>query len=128
MNPIKVLGVGEIRVIYGRTPGAGVPPVGLNAFRAPGDPNIYVNNESVVYRSAARKPSAFAMIRLAATLLHEQVHNTEGEFGAYRVQSDFVRSRIRSVPRGERDQIDRYWGILEARAVLLARAERQFRR
>ena len=46
-----------------------------------GDPHIYVNQRSLVYESAARTPSAITLLILAATLVHEQVHNTDLELG-----------------------------------------------
>lgn len=74
MNPVRVVGVREIREIYARVR-AGAPPAGLIAFRSTGDPSdssIYVNRDSHVYRSAAREPSALGLLKLAATLVHEQ--------------------------------------------------------
>jgi hypothetical protein len=94
--------------------------IDVPAFAArPGDPsdaNIYVNEASAVYASAVRKPSALALLKLAATLVHEQVHNTDGEFAAYRLQSDFVRSRLTSIPGQQRDEAHAYVQGLDARA------------
>ena len=128
VNDIHLVSTLEIREMYARTPGAGVPPLGLNAFRLPGDPNIYVNRDSITYQAASKKRSGFEVVRLAGTLLHEQIHDTDGEAAACRLQSDFVRSRLDSVPRNERERIERYWRLLEARAILLSRAERRLRR
>ncbi len=125
VGPIMVLDALKIRDVYSRIPGAGVPPDGLNAFRISGDPNIYVNRESLVYQSAARKPSAFTVVRLAATLLHERVHDTEGESGAYRAQSDFVGSRLNGVPWREQELIRQYWRGLDDKARALAHAEKR---
>lgn len=125
VNPIRVADAEEIREIYARTRG-GAPPAGLNAFRAPGDmsdPNIYVNKNSLVYRRAAQKPSALTMLKLAATLAHEQVHNTDRDFAASRLQSDFVRSRMNSMPWRQQEEARRYLQGLDARASALARAE-----
>lgn len=125
VNPIRVAGPTQIRELYARTPGVGAPMAGLDAFRAPGDmndPNIYVNGGSVVYRSAAPKPSAFALVKLAATLVHEQVHNTDGDLAAYRLQADFVRSRLKSVPRREQEEARLYVRRLDVRARTLERS------
>src|SRR5262245_55523426 len=64
VSPIVVLDPNQIRAVYAGAARAGLPPAGLIAFRAPGDAsdaNIYVNRESPVYRSAARKPTALAL-------------------------------------------------------------------
>jgi hypothetical protein len=127
IDHVRVVTMMEIREIYGRTAGAHAPPAGLNAFRLPDDSIIYVNGESRLYRKAASKPTVNTDIRLAATLLHEQVHSSDGESVACRVQADFVRSRLRSAPARDRDELERYFRTLEARAVLLARAERRSR-
>ena len=124
LNPVRVLSAPEVREIYRRTAGA-LPPVGLNAFRIQGDRNIYVNAESQVYRQAAREPTAFHVLRLAATLLHEQVHETDGEYAARRIQADFVRRRLNALPSSQRRSAHRYWRTLEVRAVSLARIERR---
>jgi len=127
VNPIRVVDLEEIREIYALA-GAAPPPPGLNAFRAPGDtgdPTIYVNNASRVYRSAARKPSPLALLKLAATLAHEQVHNTDGEFAAYRLQSELVRSRLNRVPWRQQEEARQYLQELDARANALARVERR---
>lgn len=124
VNPVRVVGSDEIRRIYAR--GAAAPPPGLNAFRAPGDATdatIYVNGDSPVYRDAARQRSVFASLRLAAVLMHEQVHNTDGDAAAYRLQSDFVRSRMQGLPRGQREHARRYVDALDARARAFARVQ-----
>ena len=127
VSPIRVVGPDEIRGIYARTPDAGAPRAGLNAFRAPdtSDPTIYVNRDSHVYRSAARRPSALALLKLAATLVHEQVHDTDRDFAAYRLQADFVRSRMQSMPRRDKEAARLYLQGLDARASALADAERR---
>jgi hypothetical protein len=125
LNPVTVAGAEDIRRLYSRALDAG-PPEGLDAFRAPGDasdPRIYVNRDSPIYRRAARSPSALVVLQLAATLAHEQVHNTDREFAAARLQADFVRSRLDRLPRRERDAARRYLERLEGRARALARAE-----
>lgn len=128
LNPVRVVGIREIREIYARLR-AGAPPAGLNAFRAAAgsDGPIYVNRDSEVYRSAARRPSPLDLLRLAATLIHEQVHNTDGEHAAYRLQSDFVRSRLNSLPWGQQAEARRYLHRLEARACSRGHAERVLR-
>ena len=120
---VRVLSALQVRQIYSRVAGA-VPPAGLNAFRIQGDPNIYFNAESEVYRDAARAGTAFHLLRLAGTLLHEQIHETDGEYAARRLQADFVRSRLQTLPSSQRERANRYWSTLEARAISLARAER----
>jgi hypothetical protein len=106
----------------------GDPPPELHAFRAPGDlsdPHIYVNAESAVYREALSKPSAVNTLKLAATLVHEQVHNTDREFAAYRLQSDFVRSRLKGLPSRQAEAAARFMENVEARARALARVEQR---
>lgn len=117
VNPVRVVAPSEIRQIYGRV--AAVPPSGLIAFRAPGDrtdATIYVNSDSDVYRSASRKASGLALLTLAATLVHEQVHDTDGEAAAYRRQSDFVRDRLKDLPWRDREAAWRHVRELDARA------------
>jgi hypothetical protein len=117
VNPVRVAGAEEIRAIYGK--GGVAPPAGLNAFRAPyhaNDPAIYVNGDSELYRRAARTLSPLVLLQLAATLLHEQVHNTDGEAAAYRLQSDFVRDRLQHLPGRVREDARRYIERLDARA------------
>ena len=126
LNDARLLSPAQVREVYSRTQGV-LPPAGLNAFRIPDDPNIYVNAESEVYRDAARNRSAFHLLRLAATLLHEQVHETDDEYAARRLQADFVRSRLDALPPAQRASADRYWRTLEARAVSLGLAERRSR-
>ncbi len=124
---VRVLSALQVRQIYSRVAGT-VPPAGLNAFRIQGDPNIYFNAESEVYRDAARAGTAFHLLRLAGTLLHEQVHETDGEYAARRLQADFVRSRLHGLPSSQRERANRYWRTLEGRAISLARAERPRRK
>ena len=127
INPIRVVSPEEIREIYARA-GIGEPPAGLHAFRAQrdmSDPNIYVNKNSPVYRNAARKPSALSVLKLAAMLAHEQLHNTDGEFAAYRVQSDFFRSKLNGMPWRQREAARQHLQELDARARSLARAEQR---
>lgn len=124
LNPVRVLSAPEVREIYRRTTGA-LPPAGLNAFRITGDRNIYVNAESEVYSHAARKRTAFDLLRLAATLLHEQVHETDGEYAARRLQADFVRSRLNVFSSSQRVHAESYWRTLEVRALSIALTERR---
>jgi hypothetical protein len=129
VNSVTVVDREEIRMIYTRLR-AGAPPDGLNAFTVTGDPNdqrIYVNSDSDVYRRAASTPSPLALLKLAATLVHEQVHDTDGEHAAYRVQSDFVRSKLSGLPRRQQAEARRYLQGLEARACARAHAERVLR-
>lgn len=123
VNPVKVLDAEQINDIYARA--AAAPPhlLELTAFRARGvvtDPHIYVNRDSAIYRAATNKPSVLAILKLAATLAHEQVHNTDGELAAYRLQSDFVRSKLESVPRRQRKEACAYLQSLEAKAQAIA--------
>lgn len=127
VNEVRVLSPPEVRAIFVRT-GSGAPPAGLVAFRIKGDPVIYVDAGSEIYRDAARSPSRFHLLRLAATLMHEQVHDTDGEAAAYRRQADFVRSRIEEVPPGQRARARAYWRVLEVRAISFAKATAAQRR
>lgn len=127
IDPIEVVSLAEATALYGRVPRAGAPSPGVNAFRLPLDgaiSGIFVNRESVTYRLAARRPTVLRLLRLAATLLHEQVHRSDGEHAAYRLQADFVRSRLRQVPRRERAEAERYLEGLETRAAVFRRLRR----
>jgi hypothetical protein len=118
INPIRVIGVEEIAEFYSKG-GLEDPPPGLLAFRSPvdwTDPTIYVNQASSVYLQATQKASPLTVLRLAATLAHEQVHNTDGEMAAYRLQADFVRSRLKDVSWREKEDASRYLAELDARA------------
>lgn len=123
VNAVSVVSRPQVRKLFYRATG-GDPPAGLNAFRIRGDPTIYVNVESAVYREAALRPTAFHLLRLAATLLHEQVHETDDEYAAYRLQADFVRTRLAALPSSQRAAASAYWRILEIRAISLAKAQR----
>ena len=127
VEDIRVLSTGQVRQVFGQA-GGGAPPAGLIAFRIKGDPLIYVSAESEVYRSAVRRPSPFHLLRLAATLVHEQVHDTDGESAAYRRQADFVRSRLPELPADQRARAHTYWHALEVRAISLAKASATHRR
>jgi hypothetical protein len=119
VDPVEVVALAEARDVYGQVPGAGAPTPGMNAFRVrqgASVSHIYVNRDSTVYRAAARRPTPLALLRLAATLLHEQVHRTDGDTAAYRLQADFVRSRMRGIPWRERSAAERYLRDLEQRA------------
>ena len=126
-DEVRVLSSPQLQEIYLREAGT-APPAGLNAFRLQGDPKIYVNAASKVYRQSESRPSEFHALRLAATILHERVHETDGEYAARRRQADFVRSQLRSVPSSQRRDADRYWRTLEGRALSLAIAEGRLRR
>lgn len=121
VNDVRVLSPSQVRHVYDGA-GGGAPPAGLVAFRIKGDPVIYVNAGSEVYRDAAHRPSAFHLLRLAATLMHEQVHDTDGEAAAYRRQADFVRSRIEELPAAQRARARAYWRVLDVRAISFAKA------
>jgi hypothetical protein len=130
VNPVPVIGAAEIRDLYLRMSG-GSPPTGLNAFRARSaitEPNIYVNSDSAVFRAAAAKPSAVAILKLAATLAHEQVHNTDGDLAAYRLQSDFIRSKLGTVPKRQREEARAYLESIESKAVAISYATRRQQR
>lgn len=124
VNDVRVLSRPEVRELFERA-GGGVPPAGLIAFRLKGDSTTYINAASEVYRDAAHRPSPFHLLRLAATLLHERMHDTHGEDEAYRRQADFVRSRLDSLPRTEWKRAHAYWRTLEVRAISMARAMRR---
>lgn len=124
INPIRVLGSEEIAEIYSKG-GIEHPPHGLLAFRSPvdaTDPTIYVNRASNIYLLATRKASSLNVLKLAATLVHEQAHNTDSEMAAYRLQADFVRSRLEDVPWREKEDARRYLAELDARARALVTA------
>jgi len=125
-DEVIVLAAHQVRSLYARM-GTTVP-AGLTAFRIPGASPIYVNATSPVYADAAHDASPFNVLRLAATLLHERIHETDDEFAASRLQADFVRSRLPFLPRSERERAERYWRRLETRALMLALAERRLRR
>jgi hypothetical protein len=127
VNDVRVLSTPQVREIFNLA-GGGAPPAGLIAFRIKDDPLIYVNAESEVYRSAAHRPSPFHVLRLAATLVHEQVHDTDGESAAYRRQADFVRSRLPELPADQRARAHTYWHALEVRAISMAKASATHRR
>lgn len=123
VNPVRVVGATQIRELYTRMAAASRQPHELNAFRVlagAADPRIYVNRDSAVFRTAARKPSALAILKLAGTLAHEQVHNTDGEFAASRLQADFVRSKLESLPRPQREDARAYLQGLEAKVQALS--------
>lgn len=128
VDPVELVGRHDIREIFARLR-AGAPPRELNAFRpAIGSHEpIYVNRDSAVYRSAARHPSGLFLLQLAATIVHEQVHNSDGEHAAYRVQSDFVRSRLHSLPARQQVQAQQYLRALDSRASARGQFERVLR-
>lgn len=123
LNPILLVSIDRARAIVAATPGGGVLSPRVNAFRAPGAhaaPHIYVIRESAVYRRAARAET-LGLLKLAATLVHEQVHATDGDAAAYRLQADFVRTRLHTAPIAQREAGRRYLEALDARAAGLAR-------
>lgn len=117
VDPIRVVTPEEARAIcatYGKTPS----PM-MMAFRAPGvasDPNIYINSKSEAYRKTGRGDS-LALLQLAATLAHEQVHGTEGgvegERAARRIEADFIRSKLKSVHPAQRKDAERHLRSVE---------------
>lgn len=121
VNEVRVLSPLQVREIFDRA-GGSAPPAGLIAFRIKGDPVIYVDAGSEIYRDAARRPSPFHLLRLAATLMHEQVHDSDGEAAAYRRQADYVRSRLDELPADQRSRGRAYWRVLEVRAIAFAKA------
>lgn len=127
VNEVRVLSPSQVREMFVRA-GGGAPPAGLVAFRIKGDPVIYVDAGSEVYWEAARRPSPFHLLRLAATLMHEQVHDTDGEAAAYRRQADYVRSPLDELPASERSRARAYWRVLEVRAISFAKATAAHRR
>jgi hypothetical protein len=123
IGPVTVIDGEQARQMYARVAGAGEPPRGLNAFRAPGDPadrHIYVLGSSAVYQAARRRPTTLAVLKLAATLVHERAHDSEGESGAYRLQALFVKVRLGTLPPSQRSEGQRYLEALEMRAAALA--------
>ena len=129
ISPVTVVSIQEIQEIY-RRQGAGPPPAGLNAFRVitdGEDARIHVNRDSDLYRRAARNPSPVDLLKLAATLIHEQVHEMDDEYDAYRVQADFVRSRLMGLPRRYRNEARRYLEKLDERANSRGHAARKLR-
>lgn len=129
VGSIRVVNREQAREIYRRW-NAGDPSPGLSAFRVRGGTigaTIHVNGDSAVYRDAAAKPTAIALLKLAATLVHEQVHHTDGDHAAYRLQSDFVRSRLNALPRNQQAEARRYIRSLDTRAAAHARVRRPLR-
>ena len=127
INPVRLVGFAELRKVYLQAQ-VGEPPAGILAFRHPGerdDPAIYLNADSMAYRAAARAPSAIATLRIAAILVHEQVHNSDDDAAAYQLQADFVRDRLDAVPWPDRRDAWRDLEELQARARAQARAERR---
>jgi hypothetical protein len=124
LNPIRVAGSGLVKRLYARVSGAHPPP-GLEAFRSgdPQDPLIYVYRGSYVYAEAASEPTLLADIKLAATLIHEQVHNTDREAAALRLQADFFRSQLRRITPHSWAAARRYLSRLDARAQVAAGKE-----
>ena len=126
INPVQVVDPAEIVRIYEQY---GIRPARRNftddviAFRAPtaagaADPNIYVNRSSAQYKTAKRDP--WSALKLAATLAHEQTHNTErgieGERAARRIEADFIRSRAKALPNQYRKSANEYVQALDGLA------------
>jgi hypothetical protein len=108
LNPIKVVDRTEAEEIYKRS--APQPPsprvVGFRAPFAPADPLIYINRESDQYKEAAKKPGdKLAQLLLSATLAHEQVHNTDGEMAARRLEADYLESKLSLLSPRDRQQL-----------------------
>lgn len=74
--------------------------------------------------ASARLPERSVLI-LAGTLVHVQVRNTDRELAAYRLQADFVRGRLQSLPRRDHEAARRYVQQLDARARAFVWAERK---
>jgi hypothetical protein len=128
VNPVAVVNRAAIREIYSRIPGAGTPPPGLNGFRVAGDPALYINRDSDVYAAAAQDGSPFAILRLAAVIVHEQGHDGGSELDACRAQLDLVRRLASTVPQRESTRLQQYRDALEARTFLLSIADERQRR
>ncbi len=86
------------------------------------DAPIYVNRSRAVYTLAAREhTSRWPDLLLASTLLHEQIHQTEGdeigEGAALRKQADFIRSRFNALNEADaRRGASVYLNVIEQRA------------
>lgn len=129
VSPIELVTREEAQEIYRRTPGARAltPELaeGLKAFRVAHDHRIFVNRDSALFREVARRPTPLALLKLAAILAHEEVHGSDGEYAASRLQADFVRSRLHTLPRRERTDARLHLRDLEARTTALARGARR---
>jgi hypothetical protein len=69
-----------------------------------------------------------AYLMLAATLAHEQVHNTDGEYAAYRLQADFLSSRLRELRSRERATALKYIHRMNVRSLIFGDVERRRKR
>jgi len=132
VSPIEVVTFEQAQEIYRRTPGARPLTAqlseGLRAFRVVRDHRIFVNRDSTDFKDVERRPTPLGLLKLAAILVHEQVHATDGEYAASRLQADFVRSRLHSLPRRERAKGRLYLRDLEARTTALGMGARNARR
>lgn len=115
LNPVKVVTPKEIVDIYAqrgiakREPQIERDVIGLRAPWAQGqehDPHLYINGASKQYQKAA-KGSDLQQLLLAASLVHEQTHETErgdvGERAARAIESSFLESKLGTV--GPNDQV-----------------------
>jgi hypothetical protein len=112
VNPIKVVSPEETSAIYAKY--GKQPSEGVLGFRAPGDKkdvNIYINSESNLYKQAKRSPLAQTL--LAGTLAHEQVHNTDGEEAARRIESDFLRSQMEKMQHPHKKELQKRIAAIE---------------
>lgn len=116
VNPVQVVSQSDVEAIYREAAPERVKNRqdeirlwGVGGFRRPNDeedPNIYINKNHELYRRAKDKGDNLGNLLMAATLAHEQTHNTEhgneGERAARRIESDFLRSRIDTLPSHDR--------------------------
>jgi hypothetical protein len=116
VNPVKVVPWDEVKRLYDE---AGYPVTPkeekekrerLGAFRRPNDPNIYISGEAKEYRRAVKNPKDIgAALILAGILAHEQTHETEkgpdSEWATRRKESDFLQSKLETVPSYQRDSV-----------------------
>lgn len=114
INPVQAVTPAQIVEIYGQR---GFPKneqqvkKQVIGFRAPvnaavsDDPNLYINNASEQYRKASGN-SPLAQLLLAASLVHEQQHETEkgemGEYASRRKEADFIESKMNTLPGWEK--------------------------
>ena len=104
VNPIKTVTLDGARAIYEKY--GKQPSDNMLAFRAPGDqtdPNIYLNQESEMFRKAGKDPLSKAL--LAGTIAHEQVHNTDGEAAARRIEADFLRMMLSKLNHPQQQEL-----------------------
>ncbi len=105
LNPISVVDFDTAMKLY-QQHGDTLSPVGvenrrkgLEGFRVPKDPQVYVSNSSPLYKQAAReKNNQAATALLAGVLVHEQTHGLEGpEFAPKQKEMDFLISQLERI-------------------------------